>query len=69
MDVRFISDDGVRAHPATDLKGLLDRPDGLVWVNVPTWDDEFDRFLMDPPSALHALLAPARARRLAGDHR
>ncbi|WP_406230772.1 hypothetical protein [Nocardia sp. NBC_01009] len=40
MDVRFISDDGVRAYPATDLKRLLDRPDGLVWVDVPTWDDE-----------------------------
>lgn len=47
MDVRFISDDGVRAYPATDLKGLLDRPDGLVWVDVPTWDDQAAHALTD----------------------
>ena len=45
MDVRFISDDGVRSYPATDLKALLERPDGLVWVDVPTWDDEADHAL------------------------
>lgn len=39
MDVRFISDDGVRSYPASELKALLDRPNGLVWVDVPTWDD------------------------------
>src|SRR5680860_130800 len=47
MDVRFISDDGVRSYPATDLKALLDRPDGLVWVDVPTWDDQADHALTD----------------------
>ena len=40
MDVRLISDDGVRSYPATELKALLERPDGLVWVDIPTWDDE-----------------------------
>ena len=45
MDVRFISDDGVRSYPATELKALLDRPDGLVWVDVPTWDDQADHAL------------------------
>ncbi|CAM3907592.1 magnesium transporter CorA family protein [Smaragdicoccus niigatensis] len=42
MDVRFISD-GVRVYPATELKALLDRPDGLVWVDVPTWDVEAEK--------------------------
>ncbi|MBC2637982.1 MULTISPECIES: magnesium transporter CorA family protein [unclassified Rhodococcus (in: high G+C Gram-positive bacteria)] len=40
MDVRFISDEGVRSYPASDLRMLLDRPGGVVWVDVPTWDDQ-----------------------------
>src|SRR5688572_27401177 len=50
MDVRFIwtaakSELGagrslVSSHPAEDLPELLARTDGLVWVDVPTWDDE-----------------------------
>ena len=40
MDVRFISDGGVRSCAATEVKELLDRPDGLVWVDIPTWDDQ-----------------------------
>lgn len=40
MDVRFISRDGVRSCAVTELRALLDRPDGLVWVDVPTWDDQ-----------------------------
>ncbi|MEU7767032.1 magnesium transporter CorA family protein [Nocardia sp. NPDC049190] len=40
MDVRFISDGTVRSCAPTDLPALLDRPDGLVWVDVPTWDDQ-----------------------------
>jgi hypothetical protein len=40
MDVRFISRDGVRSCAVTELRALLDRPDGLVWVDVPTWDEQ-----------------------------
>jgi len=50
MDVRFIwtaskSELGagrslVSSHPAEDLSELLARTDGLVWVDVPTWDEE-----------------------------
>ncbi len=40
MDVRFIFEDGVRSCAATELKQLLDRPDGLVWVDIPTWDEQ-----------------------------
>jgi magnesium transporter len=47
MDVRFISDEGVRSFPASELKALLDRPDGLVWVDIPTWDDQADHALTD----------------------
>lgn len=42
MDIRFISRDGVRSCAVTELRELLDRPDGLVWVDVPTWDDQAD---------------------------
>ncbi|HEY5855104.1 MAG TPA: CorA family divalent cation transporter [Aldersonia sp.] len=42
MDVRFISDEGVRSAAVSELRALLDRPDGLVWVDVPTWDDQAD---------------------------
>ncbi|MGW5153666.1 hypothetical protein [Rhodococcus koreensis] len=47
MDVRFISDDGVRSCAVSDLEELLDRPDGVVWVDVPTWDDQAEHALTD----------------------
>ena len=50
MDVRFVwtaakSELGagrslVSSHPTEDLPELLARTDGLVWVDIPTWDDE-----------------------------
>jgi len=47
MDVRFISDEGVRSCAVSELGALLDRPDGLVWVDVPTWDDQAEHVLTD----------------------
>ncbi|WP_396909208.1 magnesium transporter CorA family protein [Mycolicibacterium sp.] len=45
MDVRFISDRSVEpAHPA-DLPALLARTDGLVWVDIPVWDDAAEQVL------------------------
>jgi Mg2+ and Co2+ transporter CorA len=38
MDVRFITATGVTAHPVTEVASLLGRGDGLVWVDIPTWD-------------------------------
>ena len=50
MDVRFVwtaarSELGagrslVSSHPTEDLPELLARTDGLVWVDIPSWDDE-----------------------------
>ena len=39
MDVRLIGPDGVTAHPVTEVTSLLSRDDGLIWVDIPTWDD------------------------------
>lgn len=59
MDVRFISTIGhlptvpagsnalVTDHAVDELPALLGRGDGLVWVDIPTWDDEAKRVLTD----------------------
>ena len=56
MDVRFITtpDAGHRQpsnqvtdHAADELPDLLARDDGLVWVDIPTWDDDAKRALAD----------------------
>ena len=39
MDVRFISDGTVTRHAVADLPSLLDRDDGLVWVDATAGDD------------------------------
>jgi magnesium transporter len=45
VDVRFITAGGVEEFDATDLTALLDRTDGLVWVDVPEWNEEADEVL------------------------
>jgi Mg2+ and Co2+ transporter CorA len=35
MDVYLISEDGVEAHSAGELSELLDKPDALIWVDIP----------------------------------
>jgi magnesium transporter len=35
MDVYLISHDGVEAHSAGELSELLDKPDALIWVDIP----------------------------------
>ncbi|ETK36865.1 CorA family divalent cation transporter [Microbispora sp. ATCC PTA-5024] len=47
MDVRLIDDEGVEERPAEELAALLDRQDGLVWVDIATCDDEAARVLSD----------------------
>ena len=56
MDVRFIAtpdaghrpaSDQVTDHAADELPELLARDDGLVWVDIPTWDDDAKRALAD----------------------
>ena len=40
MDVHLITPDGVTDHDVAALPELLARPDGIVWVDVPQWDDD-----------------------------
>ena len=57
MDVRFVwtaakSEMGagrslVSSHPTEDLPELLNRTDGLVWVDIQSWDDEANRVLSE----------------------
>jgi magnesium transporter len=47
MDVRFVSDEGIQQHPVDDLTALLTRDDGLVWVDIPTCDQEAARVLAE----------------------
>ena len=45
MDVRFVDGHGAQAQDSRVVLSLLDRTDGFVWVDVPEWDDEAERFL------------------------
>jgi magnesium transporter len=62
MDVRFVwtarnagsTDSDVKGkislvsrHPVEDIPDLLARTDGLVWVDIPSWDDEAKRVLTE----------------------
>ena len=45
MDVRFVSPAGFELCDAAQLPALLARNDGLVWVDVPVWDEEAEQTL------------------------
>jgi Mg2+ and Co2+ transporter CorA len=45
MDVRFVSPAGVELCDVTELPVLLARTDGLVWVDVPVWDEQAEQTL------------------------
>jgi Mg2+ and Co2+ transporter CorA len=47
MDVRFVSGDGVEEYPAEKLRELLDRGDGIVWVDIPHCDEDAARVLSE----------------------
>ena len=54
MDVRFVGTGGpvpgnslVTEHRVDELSDLLGRDDGVVWVDIPTWDDDAKRVLTD----------------------
>ena len=40
MDVRLITSEGIEKCPVDRLAGLLEREDGLVWVDIPACDGE-----------------------------
>jgi hypothetical protein len=35
MDVRLVSDEGVEQRPVEEFQALLQREDGLVWLDIP----------------------------------
>ena len=45
MEVRFVSAAGIELLDAAQLPALLARTDGLVWVDVPVWDDQAEQVL------------------------
>lgn len=45
MDIRLIGDQGAERHPVEELRALLDREDGLVWVDIPACDEDAVRVL------------------------
>jgi len=38
MNLTFIGPAGIEEHPAVAAAELLARPEGLVWLYIPTWD-------------------------------
>jgi len=47
VQLRLISDRGLEERPVADVADLLERADGLVWLDVPTWHDDAERVLRD----------------------
>jgi Mg2+ and Co2+ transporter CorA len=47
IDLRFISGDGVEDHPVQELRALLNRDDGLVWVDIPVCEEAAARVLSE----------------------
>jgi Mg2+ and Co2+ transporter CorA len=47
MDVRLLTGEGIERYPAEKLPSLLDRPDGLLWVDIPQCDDGAARILSE----------------------
>lgn len=77
MDIRFVrtfppspagsprpvGEDPVTTHRASELPALLARADGIVWVDVPEWDDDIEATL-DGVFDFHPLaVADCRERR------
>jgi magnesium transporter len=62
MQVHLITDSGVSTVPVADLADLLASPEGIVWVDVPTWDEQAEHVLRDVVG-LHPIALQDCARR------
>jgi Mg2+ and Co2+ transporter CorA len=47
MELRLITDGGVEERGVEELPKLLKDEDGVLWVDIPTWDDEAVRVLSE----------------------
>ena len=45
MQLRFVGPAGLVEHPIDALPELLIRSDGVVWLDIPTWDEQAERLL------------------------
>jgi Mg2+ and Co2+ transporter CorA len=45
VDVRFVTPSGLEEHSPKLLDELLDRDDGFVWVDIPTYDPDAEQVL------------------------
>jgi magnesium transporter len=62
MDVRYVSASGVESADSAALPVLLDRSDGIVWIDVPEWNEHDERLLADT-FGLHPLAVRDAANR------
>ena len=62
MDVYLITDAGIESRTAEELTGLLADKLGVVWVDVPNWDDEAAEVLTDVFKFHELAIRDARAR-------
>src|SRR6478736_7310056 len=47
MILTFIGPAGIEEHPVAAAAELLARPEGLVWLDIPTWDEQAERLLRE----------------------
>lgn len=47
MQLRFVSQSGLEEYPVDAVSDLLSRSEGLVWLDIPTWDEPAERLLRD----------------------
>lgn len=47
MELRFIAPTGVAEHPVEAIAELLRRPEGVLWLDIPVWDEPAERLLTD----------------------
>jgi magnesium transporter len=45
LELRWIDSAGVRSCDIAELSGLRSRPDGFLWLDIPTWDDRAEAIL------------------------
>ncbi len=47
MDVHRLTESGVKRVDGSELASLLENSDDLVWIDIPSWDDEAELLLRD----------------------
>ncbi|MGS0685489.1 magnesium transporter CorA family protein [Nakamurella sp. GG22] len=47
MQLKWIDATGVSEHPVEEVAQLLTNPDGLVWLDIPHWEEAAERLLRD----------------------